>query len=59
MGGGGALMIAAKNPGVFRSVSAFAPISNPTTSEGFSKKALSKYFANLDEAKQYDTVEVI
>jgi S-formylglutathione hydrolase len=33
MGGGGALMIATRNPTQFRSVSAFAPIGNPTTAE--------------------------
>jgi S-formylglutathione hydrolase len=31
MGGHGALICALKNPGMFRSVSAFAPISNPVT----------------------------
>ena len=31
MGGHGALMIALKNPGMFASVSAFAPICNPSS----------------------------
>lgn len=30
MGGHGALVMALKNPGAFKSVSAFAPICNPT-----------------------------
>jgi S-formylglutathione hydrolase len=59
MGGGGALMMAARNPTAFRSVSAFAPIGNPINSEGFAKKAFSKYFASEDDAKLYDTTEIL
>eukprot|EP00971_Amphidinium_carterae_P006263 123404-Amphidinium_carterae.1 len=39
MGGHGALSIAIKNPGKYKSVSAFAPITNPTTVP-WGKKAL-------------------
>ncbi|WP_137932708.1 S-formylglutathione hydrolase [Mesorhizobium comanense] len=42
MGGHGALTIALKNPGRFKSCSAFAPIVQPSTS-GWSKPALEKY----------------
>ena len=59
MGGGGALMIAAKNPDSFKSVSAFAPIANPTTTETFCKTAIGKFYVHPDEAKHYDTCEVI
>ena len=59
MGGGGALMIAAKNPDMFKSVTAFAPISHPTTAKTFCQTAFSKYFSALDEAKAYDTVEIL
>ena len=42
MGGHGALVCALRNPGVYRSVSAFAPISNPTASP-WGQKAFSAY----------------
>lgn len=42
MGGHGAITIALKNPGRFRSVSAFAPIVQPTTAD-WSRPALAKY----------------
>ncbi|MBP1848804.1 S-formylglutathione hydrolase [Rhizobium halophytocola] len=48
MGGHGALTIAFRNPQKFRSVSAFAPIVNPTRSD-WGRKQLSAYLGN-DEA---------
>lgn len=45
MGGHGALIIALSNPGVYRSVSAFAPIVAPTQCP-WGKKALSGYLGN-------------
>ena len=42
MGGHGALTIAFRNPGMFRSVSAFAPICNPTASD-WGRKQLTAY----------------
>lgn len=48
MGGHGALTIAFRNPDLFRSVSAFAPIVNPTRSD-WGRKQLSAYLGN-DEA---------
>merc|ERR1719352_1494894 len=59
MGGHGALTIALNNPGMFKSVSAFAPITNPTEAP-WGKKAFPLYLGP-DEAtwKQYDTVELI
>jgi S-formylglutathione hydrolase len=42
MGGHGALTIALKNPGLFRSASAFAPICSPTRCP-WGEKALSRY----------------
>lgn len=48
MGGHGALIVALKNPGRFRSCSAFAPIVQPSTA-GWSKPALEKYLGP-DEA---------
>ncbi|SLN18818.1 S-formylglutathione hydrolase [Roseovarius litorisediminis] len=49
MGGHGALTLAMGLPGRFRSVSAFAPISNPTQSD-WGRKQLGAYLGN-DEAK--------
>lgn len=48
MGGHGALTMAMSLPGRFRSVSAFAPIANPTASE-WGRKQLTAYLGN-DEA---------
>jgi len=59
MGGHGALTIALKNPGVYKSVTAFAPISNPTEAP-WGQKAFPLYLGEDKEAwKQYDTVELI
>jgi S-(hydroxymethyl)glutathione dehydrogenase / alcohol dehydrogenase len=59
MGGHGALTIALKNPGMFRSVSAFAPICNPIDSP-WGKKAFPLYLGPDEESwKEYDTVELL
>ncbi|MEX2470010.1 MAG: S-formylglutathione hydrolase [Pseudohongiellaceae bacterium] len=59
MGGHGALSIALKNPGRYRSASAFAPISSPTRCP-WGQKALKAYLGDDAEAhRQYDTVELI
>lgn len=52
MGGHGALTIALRNPDLFRSVSAFAPIANPTRSD-WGRKQLSAYLGD-DEATWAD-----
>lgn len=59
MGGHGALTIALKNPGVYSSVSAFAPICAPSqTARG--QKALSLYLGNDAAAWQdYDTCALV
>ena len=46
MGGHGALTIALKNPGVYKSVSAFSPIVNPTAVP-WGEKAFSGYLGEL------------
>ncbi len=48
MGGHGALTLAMKNPGLYRSVSAFAPICNPTGAD-WGRKQLTAYLGS-DEA---------
>lgn len=54
MGGHGALMIAMRNPSLFTSLSAFAPIVNPTQSD-WGRKQFSTYLGD-DESNwaQYD-----
>lgn len=49
MGGHGALTLALRNPGVYTSVSAFAPIANPTASD-WGRKQLGAYLG-ADESR--------
>jgi S-formylglutathione hydrolase len=49
MGGHGAITLALANPGLYRSLSAFAPIANPTASD-WGRKQLGAYLGQ-DEAK--------
>jgi len=59
MGGHGALTIAMKNPEMYTSASAFAPICNPMNVP-WGTKALSLYLGDDKEAwKQYDATELI
>lgn len=54
MGGHGAITLALKNPGRFRSVSAFAPITQPTTAD-WSRPALEKYLGPASSTwRRYD-----
>ncbi|KAJ2779183.1 hypothetical protein H4R18_004162 [Coemansia javaensis] len=59
MGGHGALVLALRNPGRYRSVSAFAPISHPTTTH-WGRKQFQAYLGP-DEAlwAQYDATELV
>ena len=59
MGGHGALVIALRNPGRYRSVSAFSPIVAPTQAP-WGQKAFSAYLGGDQEQwRQYDAVELI
>jgi len=58
MGGHGALISYLKNPGKFKSVSALAPICNPTETE-MGKKAFEGYLGSVEAGKQYDAVELL
>ncbi len=59
MGGHGALIIALKNPGRYRSASAFSPIVAPSHVP-WGKKALSTYLGDDIEAwKAYDATELV
>lgn len=59
MGGHGALTLYLKNPGMYKSVSAWAPISNPTKCR-WGQKAFKGYFGGDEELwKQHDATELI
>ncbi|XP_055678602.1 S-formylglutathione hydrolase [Lutzomyia longipalpis] len=59
MGGHGALVCSLKNPGLFRSVSTFAAISNPINCP-WGVKAFSGYFGeNREEWKNWDATELV
>ncbi len=59
MGGHGALTIALKNPGKYRAVSAFSPISSPINCP-WGEKALGNYIgSNKADWEQYDTCALV
>ena len=60
MGGMGALKLFLQNPGKYRSVSAFSPISNPVNAP-WGIKAFTGYFGeeNKDEWKKNDATELV
>ena len=60
MGGHGALTLFLKNPGMYKSVSAFAPISNPSNCD-WGKKAFSGYFGEGEKGKwaEHDATELL
>ena len=58
MGGHGALILGLKEKDLFKSVSAFSPIVNPTKSP-WGQKAFKGYLADEKEALLYDATELI
>jgi len=59
MGGHGALVLALRNPQLFKSVSAFAPICSPTRCP-WGQKALPRYLGDNRSAwNAYDAVELV
>ncbi|KAK9455161.1 Alpha/Beta hydrolase protein [Dipodascopsis uninucleata] len=58
MGGHGALTLFLKNPGKYRSTSAFAPIANPTNCQ-WGQKAFTGYLESKDEWAKHDATELI
>jgi S-formylglutathione hydrolase len=59
MGGHGALTLALRNPTLYRSVSAFAPIAAPSQSP-WGRKAFSNYLGADEEAwREYDASELV
>ena len=58
MGGHGALVSFLKNPGAYASVSAFAPICNPSQTP-WGGKAFKGYLGSVSAGKEYDATELI
>lgn len=59
MGGHGALTLGLRNPDTYRSVSAFAPVANPSVCP-WGQKALSHYLGSNREAwREYDATELV
>ena len=59
MGGHGALTLFLKNPGMYKSVSAFAPIANPTKCP-WGEKAFKGYLnGGVEEGKKHDATELL
>lgn len=60
MGGHGALTLFLKNPGMYKSVSAFAPITNPSKCP-WGEKAFNGYFGAEDKSKwsEHDATELL
>jgi S-formylglutathione hydrolase len=60
MGGHGALTLFLKNPGKYKSVSAFAPIANPSNCP-WGEKAFKGYFGEEDKSKwaEHDATELL
>merc|ERR1712002_804924 len=58
MGGHGALVCALKNPGKYKTVSAFAPICNPMNCP-WGEKAFTGYLGSVEAGKAYDATELV
>lgn len=60
MGGHGALVLALKNPGLFKSVSGFAPICNPSICP-WGIKAFTGYLGPQESGKwsEWDATELV
>ena len=59
MGGHGALSVAIKNPGLFKTVSAFSPICSPIK-VGWGKNAFAAYLGDeISDWAEYDSTELI
>ncbi|OMJ29065.1 S-formylglutathione hydrolase [Smittium culicis] len=58
MGGHGAIMLALRNPGMFKSVSVFAPICHPSEASSL-KATIAEYLGpNKDDWAKYDSTEL-
>ena len=58
MGGHGAMVAHLRNPGMYTSVSAFAPIANPVAiHQGW--EAFTRYLGSAEAGKAYDATELV
>eukprot|EP00403_Amphidinium_massartii_P028709 CAMPEP_0178395740 /NCGR_PEP_ID=MMETSP0689_2-20121128/13374_1 /TAXON_ID=160604 /ORGANISM="Amphidinium massartii, Strain CS-259" /LENGTH=303 /DNA_ID=CAMNT_0020016403 /DNA_START=80 /DNA_END=988 /DNA_ORIENTATION=- len=58
MGGHGALVLALRHPDIYKSLSAFSPIVNPTKCP-WGNKAFEGYLGSVDAGKEYDATEIM
>jgi len=58
MGGHGALICHLKSPGLYTSVSAFAPACNPTAVP-WGELVFPRYLGSLEDGKEYDATELV
>lgn len=59
MGGHGALVLGLRNPGLYKSISAFSPIANPSAVP-WGEKAFGGYLGDDRAAwKEYDATELV
>ena len=58
MGGHGAITLAARHPGRFRSVSAFAPICHPTASD-WGRKQFTAYLGGVEAGRAHDAALLV
>uniref|UniRef100_A0A7S3IRA9 S-formylglutathione hydrolase n=1 Tax=Strombidium inclinatum TaxID=197538 RepID=A0A7S3IRA9_9SPIT len=58
MGGHGAVSLHLRNPGLFQSVSAFAPLLNPTNGT-LGQQQLEAYLGSVEAGKAYDSTELV
>ena len=58
MGGHGALTLHFKNPGMYKSVSAFAPIVNPVRAP-IAEKAFKAYLGSVEAGKPHDATHLV
>lgn len=59
MGGNGALILAAKNPGAYRSVTAMSPISQPTKADTWCKTAFESFFGSMEAGADYSAIDLL
>jgi len=58
MGGHGALTLHFKHPGLYKSVTALAPVSNASKSI-LAEKAFKNYLGSVEAGKQHDATELV
>lgn len=59
MGGHGALMLAAKLPNWYRSVTSISPISRPLSCDRFCKRSFEAFFGSYEGGKDFSLVDYL